>query len=71
MQKHHVTVLRRIIWNFILTELDPIPPHVRMFLATELKFIANQDIPTTPVTSSDHQTMANKKPQKSQVKTLS
>jgi len=69
MQKHHVTVLRRIIWNFILTELDPIPPHVRMFLTTELKLIANQDIPTTPVTSSDQQTMANKTPQKSQVKT--
>jgi len=71
MQKHHVTVLRRIIWNFILTELDPIPPYVRMFLATELKLIASKDIPTTPVTSSDHQTMANKKPQKSQVKLLS
>jgi len=71
MQKHHVTVLRRIIWNFILTELDPIPPYVRMFLATELKLIAYQDTPTTPVTSSDHQTMANKKPQKPQVKTLS
>jgi len=68
MQKHHVTVLRRIIWNFILTELDPIPPYVRMFLATELKLIASKDVPTTPVTSSDHQTMANKKPKKSQVK---
>jgi len=69
MQKHQVTVLRRIIWNFILTELDPIPPYVRMFLATELKLIAYQDTPTIPTTSSDHQTMANKKPQKSQVKT--
>jgi len=68
MQKHHVTVLRRIIWNFILTELDPLPPYVRMFLATELKLIASKDMPTTPVISSDHQTMANKKPKKSQVK---
>ena len=71
MQKHHVTVLRRIILNFILTELDPIPPHVRMFLSTELKLIANQDIPTSPVTSSYHQTMANQTPQKSQVKVIS
>jgi len=71
MQKHHVTVLRRIIWNFILTELDPIPPHVRMFLSTELKLIVNQDIPTSPVTSSYQQTMAYKKTQKSQVKVLS
>ena len=70
-QKQHVTALRRVVWNFILNELDPIPPHVRMFLSTELKLIANQEIPTSPVTSSYHQTMANKKPQKSQVKTLS
>ena len=68
MQKHHVTVLRRIIWNFILTELEPIPPYVRMFLTMELKLIANQDLPTTPVTASDYPTMASKKPQKSQVK---
>ena len=71
MQKHHVTALRRIIWNFILTELDPIPPHVRMFLSTELKLITNHDKPTTPVTSSCHQTMANQTPQKPQVKVLS
>ena len=69
-QKHHVTALRGAVWNFILTELEPIPPHVRMFLSTELKLIANQDILTSPITSSYHQTMANKKPQKSQVKTL-
>jgi len=70
-QKQHVTALRRIIWNFILTELEPIPPHVRMFLSTELKLIANQDIPTTPETSSYQQTMANQTPQKSQVNGLS
>jgi len=69
MQKHHVTVLRRIIWNFILTELEPIPPYVRMFLTMELKLIASQDLPTTPITASDYSTMASKKPQKSQVKT--
>jgi len=71
MQKHHVTALRRIIWNFILTELEPISPHVRMFLSTELKLITNQDIPTTPETSSYQQTMANQTPQKSQVNCLS
>jgi len=70
-QKQHVTALRRVIWNFIFTELDPIPPHVRMFLSTELKLIANQDTPTSPVTSSYHQIMANQTPQKSQVKVLS
>ena len=71
MQKHHVTALRRIIWNFILTELEPIPPHVRMFFSAELKLITNQDIPTTPETSSYQQTMANQTPQKSQVNGLS
>jgi len=70
MQKQHVTVLRRIIWNFILTELDPIPPHVRMFLSTELKLITNQDISTTPVTFAYQQTMAHQTPQKSQVSVL-
>jgi len=69
-QKHHVTALRRVVWNFILNELDPIPPHVRMFLSTELKLIATQEIPTSPATSSHSQTIAHHKPKKSQVKTL-
>jgi len=69
-QKHHVTALRRVVWNFILNELDPIPPHVRMFLSTELKLIATQETPTSPAISSHSQTMAHKKPKKSQVKTL-
>jgi len=67
-QKHHVTALRRVVWNFILNELDPIPPHVRMFLSTELKLIATRETSPSPATSS-HQTIAHKKPKKSQVKT--
>ena len=66
-QKHHVTVLRSVIWNFILNELDPIPPHVRMFLSMELKFMATQELPTSPATSSQSQTIAHHKPKKSQV----
>ena len=69
-QKHHITALRRVVWNFILNELDPLPPHVRMFLSTELKLIATQETPTSPATSSHSQTIAHQKPKKSQVTTL-
>ena len=66
-QKHHVTALRSVVWNFILNELEPIPPHVRMFLSMELKSMATQELPTSPVTSSQSQTIAHDKPKKPQV----
>jgi len=68
VQNHHVTELRRIIWNFIANKLNPIPPHARMFVSAELKLMTNQDIPTTPATHSDRQTKANQILHKPQVK---
>ena len=68
VQNHHVTELRRILWSFIVNELNPIPPHAQIFLSAELKLMTNQDILSTTATHPDHQTKANQIPHKSQVK---
>jgi len=48
LNNHQVTELRRIIWTFLLNELPTIPSHVKIFLSTELKLMANQDISSSP-----------------------
>jgi len=71
VQNHHVTELHRILWSFIVNELNPIPPHAQIFLSTELRLMTNQDISSTPATHSDQQTKANQIPHKPQVKSYS
>lgn len=39
---HNLTELRRSIWNFILSEISFIPPHIKTFLEAELSIEAQQ-----------------------------
>jgi len=68
MHQHYVTGLRRIIWSFILNEIDLIPPHIRIFLSAELKLMANEDTFSTPATFPIPQRQQKQTPYKTQVK---
>jgi len=68
LHNHQVTELRRIIWTFLLNELPTIPSHVKIFLSTELKLMANQDISSSPKPLPTTHKNSHQIPTKPQVK---
>jgi len=39
---HKLTELRRSIWHFVLTEITPLPPHIKAFLEAEMAIEAKE-----------------------------
>jgi len=70
LHNHQVTELRRILWTFLLNELPKIQSHVKIFLSTELKHMANQDISSSPKPIPTTYSNSHQIPAKPQVKTL-
>ena len=71
-ESHHdsLTELRRSIWHFILSEVQPISPHIKSFLEAELDSDAI-DLKKLSVTNITHKQAFNQQSQNSQKQVIS
>jgi len=65
-----LTELRRSIWDFILTEVQPISPHIKSFLEAEIDSDAIE-LKELSVTELTHKQVLNQQSQNSKKKVIS